>query len=68
MDYRFTAEQEKFRTEIRVFLKQELSADEEQGEEIASDEAWAFAKAFQKKLAAKGWLVPHWPNRTGLAG
>jgi alkylation response protein AidB-like acyl-CoA dehydrogenase len=65
MDYRFTPEQEKFREEIRAFLKQELREEDEQGEEISSDEAWAFARAFQKKLAAKNWLVPHWPKQYG---
>jgi alkylation response protein AidB-like acyl-CoA dehydrogenase len=65
MDYRFTDTQEKFREEIRAFLKQELKSDEEQGEEASSDADWAFARAFQKKLAAKGWLVPHWPKQYG---
>ena len=65
MRYQFTAEQEKFRQEIRDFLKQELRPEDEQDEETGSDEAWAFAKAFQKKLAAKGWLVPHWPKQYG---
>ncbi len=65
MIYKFTAEQEKFRTEIKEFLKKELRSEDEQGEEVSSDEAWAFAKAFQKKLAAKGWLVPHWPKQYG---
>ncbi len=65
MDYRFTAEQEKFRTEIRSFLKQELRPEDEQGDEVGSDEAWDFARAFQKKLAAKNWLVPHWPKEYG---
>jgi alkylation response protein AidB-like acyl-CoA dehydrogenase len=26
-----------------------------------------FARQFQKKLAAKGWLVPHWPKQYGGA-
>jgi len=65
MDYRFTDNQEKFRTEIRSFLKQELTADKEQGEEVDSDADWTFARAFAKKLAAKGWLVPHWPKQYG---
>ena len=65
MDYRFTDEQEGFRTEIRSFLKQELSEDTEQGEEAGSDADYQFQRQFQKKLAAKGWLVPHWPSQYG---
>ncbi|MFQ5472375.1 MAG: acyl-CoA dehydrogenase family protein, partial [Dehalococcoidia bacterium] len=66
MDYRFTDEEESFRQEIREFLRAELPPEEEQGEEEeGSDEKWAFARQFQKKLAAKGWLVPHWPKEYG---
>jgi alkylation response protein AidB-like acyl-CoA dehydrogenase len=68
MQYKFTPEQEAFRAEIKRFLKAELPAgtDEEQGEEIAgTDEQWTFARQFQKKLAAKKWLVPHWPKQYG---
>ena len=66
MDYRFTDEEESFREEIREFLRKELPAEEEQGEEEeGSDEKWKFARQFQKKLAAKGWLVPHWKKEYG---
>ena len=68
MDYRFTPEQETFRTEVREFLKTVLPGDpdSEQGEEIGgTDEQWLFARDFQKKLAARSWLVPHWPKQYG---
>ncbi|MCH8815856.1 MAG: acyl-CoA dehydrogenase family protein [Chloroflexi bacterium] len=66
MDYRFTDEEESFRQEIREFLRAELPAGEEQGEEQeGGSEKWEFARRFQKKLAAKGWLVPHWPKEYG---
>jgi len=65
MDYRFTPEQETLRQEVRDFLKAELPSDMEQGEEAGSDEDYAFQRKFQKKLAAKGWLVPHWPSQYG---
>jgi alkylation response protein AidB-like acyl-CoA dehydrogenase len=69
MQYRFTREQEAFREEIKAFLRETLPADDEdaeQGEEIAGTDAqWEFARAFQKKLAAKKWLVPHWPKEYG---
>jgi len=65
MDYRFTPEQEAFREEIRRFLKAELPPEAEQGEEAGSDEEWQHARAFQKKLAQRNWLVPHWPKQYG---
>jgi alkylation response protein AidB-like acyl-CoA dehydrogenase len=67
MDYRFTPEQEAFRTEIQQFLRAELPEDALEHEEGigVSDEAWEFGRQFQKKLAARGWLVPHWPKQYG---
>jgi alkylation response protein AidB-like acyl-CoA dehydrogenase len=69
MDYRFAPEEEAFRAEIKAFLKESLPVgdeDAEQGEEIAGTDAqWQFARGFQKQLAAKNWLVPHWPKQYG---
>jgi alkylation response protein AidB-like acyl-CoA dehydrogenase len=65
MDYRFTPEQEAFREEVKKFLRAELPKDKEQGEEAGSDAEWQFARQFQKKLATRNWLVPHWPKQYG---
>ncbi len=65
MDYRFTPEEEAFRAELRTFLKTELPPDREEGEEAEGDEGWEFRRQFHKKLAARGWLVPHWPKQYG---
>ena len=65
MDYRFGPQSEALREEVRAFLKQELNEDNEQGEEAGSDDEYRYQRAFQKKLAAKGWLVPHWPSQYG---
>ena len=65
MDYRFTPEQEAFREDLKKFLSAELPKDQEQGEEAGSDHEFQFARAFQKKLAARNWLVPHWPKQYG---
>jgi alkylation response protein AidB-like acyl-CoA dehydrogenase len=67
MDFRFTDEQEGFRHQLREFLKQELPEDRQMGEEAGSDEEWRFARQFQKQLATRGWLVPHWPRQYGGA-
>jgi alkylation response protein AidB-like acyl-CoA dehydrogenase len=69
MEFRFTAEQEQFRQEIRGFLGQELPAQWEGAEyEGGSDDAWEFARGFTRKLAMKGWVCPHWPKEYGGAG
>ncbi len=67
MEFRFTAEQEALRQQVREFLKKELPEDRQVGEEADTDEEWDFIRQFQKKLAARGWLVPHWPKQYGGA-
>lgn len=67
MDFQFTDEEEAFRTEVQNFLKQELPEWQERivlhgGE---TDEEWAFAREFTKKLGAKGWLAIWWPKEYG---
>ncbi len=66
MDFRFTPEQEAFRRELREFLQRELPEEWQAGEiELGSEEEWEFSRQFQKKLAQRGWLVPHWPKEYG---
>ena len=56
MEFKFTPEEENFRTELRAFLTQELpdgwtgGMDEEEAD-------WEFTLEMRKKLAAKGWLT-----------
>jgi len=35
--------------------------------EEEGDAGWEFSKQFQRKLAARGWLVPQWPKEYGGA-
>ena len=65
MDFRFTAEQEAFRQEIRTFLDKELPETPE-----IPEDAWivGFDKAFSKKLGAKGWIGLTWPKEAGGQG
>ena len=71
MDFRFSAEDERFRGEVRDFLRTELpsstegDANTEEDEDGSSGDAWARGLAFHKKLAAKGWLVGFWPKEYG---
>jgi alkylation response protein AidB-like acyl-CoA dehydrogenase len=71
MDFRFTEEEEKFRSQIREFLKQELPPDwvgmAVLGE-ANTDEEWAFARQMTKKLAERGWLAIGWPKEYGGQG
>ena len=56
MDFRFTGEQEEFRTEVRSFIRTEFPNVRDGGE------------SFTKKLAAKGWLTMSWPVEHGGIG
>ena len=55
MDFRFTAEQEEFRGEVRSFIRAEFPK--------ARD-----GESFTKKLAEKGWLTMSWPKEHGGSG
>lgn len=63
MDFRFTAEDEAFREEVRQFLRDELP-------ERAPDriDGWQFHRQFVRKLAERGWLTLSWPKEWGGAG
>ena len=67
MEFKFTPEEEDFRTELRAFLTQELpdgwtgGMDEEEAD-------WEFTLEMRKKLAAKGWLTMAWPEEYGGQG
>jgi alkylation response protein AidB-like acyl-CoA dehydrogenase len=74
MEFRFTPEEEAFRQEIRAFLGAELPTDWSQNEGTGGqlgeggDARWDFLRAFQKKLAARGWLTLGWPQEHGGLG
>ncbi|HUF53445.1 MAG TPA: acyl-CoA dehydrogenase family protein [Dehalococcoidia bacterium] len=69
MDFRFTPEEEAFRKEVQAFLKEELKSgwDEkfDAESELGVEAQGEFAKAFNKKLAERGWLAPAWPKQYG---
>jgi alkylation response protein AidB-like acyl-CoA dehydrogenase len=72
MDFRFTADEEAFRDEIRSFVHAELPAaygDRAYNDrEDAPREQGEVARAFQRKLADKGWLTLAWPKEYGGLG
>jgi 3-oxocholest-4-en-26-oyl-CoA dehydrogenase alpha subunit len=63
MDFRFTPEQETFRTEVRDFAAREWSGED--GGEGGDRSAFERQRAFRKKLAARGWLTRAWPKDMG---
>jgi alkylation response protein AidB-like acyl-CoA dehydrogenase len=55
MEFRFSAEDEAFRREVREFIRAELPKVRE-------------GESFTKKLAARGWLTMSWPREYGGQG
>jgi alkylation response protein AidB-like acyl-CoA dehydrogenase len=68
MDYRFTDEEESFRSEVRTFLRSELPPEWDYDPFELTEERWDFARDFTKKLAGKGWVAPAWPREYGGQG
>ncbi len=66
MDFKFTAEQEQFREEVRNFLENEIAA----GIFKPMCDGWiqGFSPEFTRKLAQKGWIGLSWPKEYGGQG
>lgn len=68
MDFRFTAEEEAFRTEVHGYLQREIP---DRWKELGygvweeTDESWAITKAWNRKLGDRGWLALTWPREYG---
>src|SRR3989304_512789 len=56
MDFRFSAEDDAFRAEIRAFLQAEWPGGTGDAS-VDSDEEYAAERAFEHKLAERGWLT-----------
>lgn len=67
MEFRFTPEEERFRGEIRGFLRRELPADWGGAGALgeAREAQWGFLRSFQKRLAERKWLTLGWPEEHG---
>lgn len=72
MDFRFTPEEEAFRSEVKEFLRQELPPGWQEKfdteTETGFEEQSEFARQFQKKLAERRWLALPWPVEYGGLG
>jgi len=68
MDFKFSAEEEAFRQEVRQWVKAEIPArwvELDPGLWEETDESWALLREFQRKLGQKGWLAPAYPKEYG---
>jgi alkylation response protein AidB-like acyl-CoA dehydrogenase len=73
MDFKFTAEQEVYRLEVRDFLDKEGPQEWHNRKvsffEMSSQENWiSIHREMAQKLGAKGWLSLHWPQEYGGQG
>ncbi|MGA2286715.1 MAG: acyl-CoA dehydrogenase family protein, partial [Dehalococcoidia bacterium] len=65
MDFKFTEEEEAFRLEVREFLRKEWTLGYI---DVEDPEVFEQARAFEKKMADKGWRTMHWPKEYGGGG
>ncbi len=67
MDFQFSEKENRFRKEIREFVKENIPANrfEHMYAEEHDDESWAFAMSISRKLAERKWLTLSWPREYG---
>ncbi|MDP7588325.1 MAG: acyl-CoA dehydrogenase family protein, partial [Dehalococcoidia bacterium] len=65
MEFKFTAEDEEFRRELRAFMKAELPDPWEGAGRYPEEDDWDLNVAVRQKMAEKGWLTMHWPEEYG---
>ncbi len=68
MDFAFSASEQRLRQELRDFLKEALPPDWQGTGSDISDDDFEFGQAFNKMLAARGWVAPAWPKAYGGLG
>src|SRR3990172_1731251 len=67
MDFRFSLEDEAFRRELRAFLTAEWPGATGDAS-VDNEEEYRQERAFEKKLAGRGWLTLAWPVECGARG
>ena len=70
MDLEFTADELKFRDEVRTWISEVLTDDLKQRMALSKNGSLdeVHQKAWQKQLAKKGWLATNWPVEHGGTG
>ena len=64
MEYAFTAEQEAFRSRVRTFIDENWTAPPATARP-GDDDTNTAERAYEKRLAANGWLTMAWPKEYG---
>jgi alkylation response protein AidB-like acyl-CoA dehydrogenase len=72
VEFKDTPAEAAWRQEVRSFLQQELPAGLRQGERDLDGEGGLFGRGelmaeWRRRVAAKGWIAPHWPREYGGA-
>ncbi len=67
MEFRLTAAQVALRDDVRAWLRENVPPDQE-GFPYAEEEEPERLRAFNRRLAAKGWIAPAWPVEHGGLG
>src|SRR5437660_1532479 len=70
MDFKDTPVETVWRKEVREFLRTELPESLRRGRAMADMEGGLFGRGegmqeWRKRVAAKGWVAPHWPKEYG---
>tara|TARA_B100001123_G_scaffold114328_1_gene133245 strand:+ start:45177 stop:46367 length:1191 start_codon:yes stop_codon:yes gene_type:complete len=70
LEFKFTPEQEGFRSDIRHFLREYLGSNWQgiDPDSYFTDENWPFIRNLTKELANNGWLTLGWPTKYGGQG
>ncbi len=69
MRYTFTEEDEKFRQELRVWIRNEIPVNFEKWHGVnEAGEDFEYGLKIRRKLANKGWLTMAWPKEYGGQG
>jgi len=67
MDFDLTPEQQAFRGEVRVFIRQRLPQDIRARLRLGHPPRKQDIVTWQRMLNERGWAAPHWPRRYGGA-
>jgi alkylation response protein AidB-like acyl-CoA dehydrogenase len=67
MEFRLSEEQRRLQSEVRAWLTGVMRPEME-GFPYSEEEDPPALRAFNKKLAAKGWIAPAWPRKYGGMG
>lgn len=68
MEFRFTADEDRLRQEIRGFVRSELPPWWTGYEDQYAPDIWPITQEVAKKLARRGWLTMSWPREYGGLG